>query len=285
MLTSTLVVGLVLGGTYALLAMGLTIQYGVARIMNLAYGEAVVAGSFFVLILTRSAGLSPIMGLVFAAPLGFALSWCLYQVLLNPLVERSRNSGKLEIDSILLTFGLMFLGQGLLIWGFGSALNGYSWLQEPITIGGANIAVGRVLGLGFASVVGIGLWLLMTRTRWGLNLRAVATNPEFAPLVGIDHKRVSAIAFALGGAIASCGGAILSMYQSFTAVDGGFLTMKALVIVIMGGLGNLGGALIAGIILGVVESFVSTIDPGLTLAATYAIFLAILLWRPQGLFS
>jgi len=285
MFVSTLVIGLVLGGTYALIAMGLTIQYGVARIMNLAYGETVIAGAFLVLLLNRHLALSPILGLVLAVPSGFLLAWAIYQLLLSPLVRRTKDAGKLEIDSILLTFGLMFLAQGLMIWCFGSGLSGYSWLQAPVEIAGAKIASGRVLGLAFAFVIGVGLWLLIERTRWGINLRAVATNPEFAPLVGIDRDRSAAMAFALGGAIAAAGGAVVSMYQSFTAVDGSFLTMKALVIVIMGGLGNIGGALVAGLILGVVEAFVSTIDPGLTLAATYVIFLGVLLWRPQGLFS
>ena len=143
-----------------------------------------------------------------------------------------------------------------------------------------------MLGLGIACVLGLGLWYAVGHTRWGLNLRAVATRPNFAPLVGIDRDRTARMAFALGGAIAAAGGAVMSMYQPFTAIDGSFLTMKALVIVIMGGVGNLGGALAAGLIVGLVEAFVSyAIDPGLTLAATYLIFLAVLLWRPKGLFA
>lgn len=286
MYASTLVIGVVLGGTYALIALGLTIQYGVARIMNLAYGEIVIAGAFLTFLLVAGSGLSPLLGLALAAPAGFVFSWALYGLMLRPLVNRSGHGERLEIDSILLTFGLMFLAQGLFVWGFGAAFSGYSWLQAPVRILGADIAAGRVLGLGFVTVIGGALWLAMARSRWGVNLRAVAAHPEFAPLVGIDRDRAARAAFALGGAIAGASGAILSMYQPFTATDGGFLTMKALVIVIMGGVGNLGGAIIAGLIVGIVEAYVSyLLDPGLTLAATYAIFLAVLLWRPRGLFS
>ena len=104
--------------------------------------------------------------------------------------------------------------------------------------------------------------------------------------MGIDRDRAARSAFALGGAIAASAGAILSMHQPVTAADGGFLTMKALVIVIMGGVGNLGGALLAGLLVGLVEAMVSwAVDPGLTLAAVYALFLAVLLWRPKGLFA
>ena len=286
MLVSTFVIGLVLGGTYALIALGLTIQYGVARIMNLAYGEIVIAGAFFTFVLVTGSGLSPLLGLVLIMPLSFALSWLVYGVVMQPLVRRSGHGGRLEIDSILLTFGLMFLAQGLFVWGFGASFSGYSWLQTPVGIFGAKIAAGRVLGLAFVILIGGGLWLAMARTRWGVNLRAVATRPEFAPLVGIDREKAARMAFALGGGIAGAAGSIMSMYQTFTAVDGSFLTMKALVIVIMGGVGNLGGAIVAGLIIGIVEAYVSyLLDPGLTLAATYAIFLAVLLWRPKGLFA
>jgi branched-chain amino acid transport system permease protein len=286
MFISTFVIGLVLGGTYALIALGLTIQYGIARIMNLAYGESVIAGAFFVFVLVTALGLSPILGLVLVVPLGFAMSWLVYGIVLRPLVKRAKFAGQLEIDSILVTFGMMFLAQGLFTLFFGSGFAGYSWLQVPVTVLGAKIAAGRVLGLVIAVVIGGGLWLAMRHTRWGVNLRAVASHPEFAPLVGIDRDRTARMAFGLGGAIAAAGGAILSMYQPFTAVDGGSLTMKALVIVIMGGVGNLGGALIAGLLVGLVEAYVSyAIDPGLTLAATYAIFLGVLMWRPKGLFA
>lgn len=286
MVLSTLVIGLVLGGTYALIALGLTIQYGVARIMNLAYGEIVISGAFLTLLIVTGAGQSPLVGLPIVMLSSFAVSWGLYAILLDPLVRRARQPERLEIDSILVTFGLMFLIQGLLTQFFGSGFSGYSWLQEPVKILGAKIAGGRVLGLVLACAIGGLLFLAMTRSHWGVTLRAVATRPEFTPLVGINRDRTARAAFALGGAIAGGGGAILSMYQPFTPIDGGFLTMKALVIVIMGSVGNLGGALAAGLIVGLVEAFVSyALDPGLTLAATYTIFLAVLLWRPKGLFA
>ncbi|WAJ28379.1 branched-chain amino acid ABC transporter permease [Antarcticirhabdus aurantiaca] len=286
MLLSTLVFGVVLGGTYALVALGLTIQYGVARIMNLSFGEVVMFGAFATFVLFTGASLSPVLGLFVVVPLAFAISWILYTVLMRPLVKRARHPERVEIDSILVTFGLLFLFQGLFTQAFGSGYTGYGWLQAPVEILGARVASGRVLGLGLACLIGLGLWAATTRTRWGLTMRAVATRPAFAALVGIDENRVARQAFALGGAIAGAGGAILSMYQPVTPIDGGFLTMKALVIVIMGGIGNMGGALAAGLIIGIVEALVSyAVDPGLTLAATYAIFLAVLLWRPKGLFA
>jgi branched-chain amino acid transport system permease protein len=286
MVITTLVVGVVLGGTFALMALGLTIQYGVARIMNLAYGELVIGGSFLAYLAVTAMGLNPFVALIVVVPLGYAASYLLYTVIMQPLEKRSRGTGRLEIDSILVTFGLMFLLQGVYTLSFGSGFTSYTWLEVPVDILGTKIAASRLVGAVLALVVGGMLYIAMRKTRWGMAMRAVASRPGFAPLVGIDNQRQARMAFATGGALAAAGGAILSMYQPFTPTDGVFLTMKALVVVIMGGVGNLAGAIAAGLNLGLIEAGVSAaVDPGLTLAATYAIFLAVLLWRPNGLFS
>ena len=286
MVLSALLTGLVLGGTYALIAMGLTLQYGVARIMNLAYGDVIIAAAFGAFVLFNLAGLNPLLGLLIIVPAGFVLSYLIYALMLQPLARRSGDRGKLEVDSILATFGLLFVIQGIALVVFGSGFMSYSFLAVPINILGTPLAANRVLAFALAVLLGGGLYLLLTRTRWGTALRAVAVAPGSAPLVGIDVDRVARFAFALGGALAAAGGVIISMYLTFSATAGVVFTMKALVVVIMGGVGNIPGALAAGLILGVVETLVASfIDPGLTLAATYLIFLAVLVLRPSGLFG
>lgn len=286
MLVTTLIAGLVLGGTYALVAMGLTLQYGISRIMNLAYGETIIAASFLAYVLNSSLGINPLLSLLIAAPLGFALGYIIYGIMLRPLVARSKTAASLEIDSILATFGLLFVIQGVMLVVFGANYTSYSYMNFGVDILGASVAANRLLALGLAVVIGGGLYLLLTRTLWGTALRAVAVSAASAPLVGIDANRAARLAFALGGALAACGGVVISMYQTFTATSGVVFTMKALIVVIMGGVGNLLGALSAGLILGLVETFVATyVSPGLTLAAVYLIFLCILLWRPSGLFG
>ncbi|MCO5153098.1 branched-chain amino acid ABC transporter permease, partial [Shinella sp.] len=162
----------------------------------------------------------------------------------------------------------------------------YSYLNIGVSVFGATIAANRLIAFALAIVLGSGLYLLLTRTLWGTALRAVAVSPTSAPLVGIDVERAARTAFAIGGALAAAGGVVISMYQTFTATAGVVFTMKALIVIIMGGVGNILGALFSGLLLGLVETFVATyVDPGLTLAATYLIFLAILLWRPAGLFG
>ncbi len=286
MLIAALLSGLVLGGTYALVAMGLTLQYGISRIMNLAYGEMIIAAAFLAYVMFSGLGLNPVAGLLIAVPAGFALGYAVYGVMMSPLVKRARDKASLEIDSILATFGLLFVIQGVMLVIFGANFTSYSYLNDPVTIFGATLAANRVLALVLAVVFGGGLYLLLTKTLWGTALRAVAVNPGAAPLVGIDVNRAARLAFAIGGGLAAAGGVVISMYQTFTATTGVVFTMKALIVVIMGGVGNIIGALSAGLILGLVETFVATyVDPGLTLAATYGIFLAVLLWRPAGLFG
>lgn len=286
MLVTTIVSGLVLGGTYALIAMGLTLQYGIARIMNLAYGETIIAAAFLAYVLFGQWGINPVLGLLVAVPIGFVFGHLVYGLMLRPLVARAANRESLEIDSILVTFGLLFVIQGVMLVAFGSNYTSYNYLNVGINVFGAVIAANRLLALGLAVLLGGGLYLLFTRTLWGTALRAVAVSPTAAPLVGIDVDRAARLAFAIGCGLSAAGGVVISTYQTFTATAGVVFTMKALVVVIMGGVGNILGALSAGLILGLVETFVATyLDPGLTLAATYLIFLSVLLWRPAGLFG
>lgn len=281
-----LITGLLLGGTYALIAMGLNLQYGVARIMNLANGEMLVAGGFGAFWVYTAGQVSPVLGLIVVAPLAFVLNWLIYRIMLVPLVKRAKSRGQLETDSILATFGMSFAMVGIMTWAFGGGYFNYAYLAQPVEIFGGNYAQNRLLAFVLAVVIGAGLWLWLGYTRAGLKLRAVSVNPDAAKLVGVDVRATSALAFALGGAVTATGGALLSMYFTLDASVGVVFTMKALIIVIMGGVGDIRGTIIAALILGIAETFVArVIDPGLTMAAAYILFLGVLLFRPQGLFG
>ena len=278
--------GLVLGGMYALVAMGLTLQYGVARIMNLSHGESLIAATFGAHWGFTALAVSPLIGLLIAIPLGFVVNWLVYQIVLIPLVRRAKNRAMLEVDSILATFGLLFVVQGVMLVMFGGQFNTMNYLSIPVNVLGSNVALNRLIALGFAVIIGSLLYLALTRTRYGTAVRAVAVDPVAAQLVAIDVRKASAFAFALGGALAAAGGVLIAMFTTFTATMGVVFTMKALIVVIMGGVGNLLGALVAGLLLGLAETAVARlVDPGLTIAVTYALFLAVLLWRPTGLFG
>jgi branched-chain amino acid transport system permease protein len=286
LLFDILLSGIILGGMYALIAIGLTLQYGVARIMNLSYGEFLIVAAFSAFYVYSGLAMSPLIGLIVILPLAFAANWLVYTLVLTPLVRRAKNRDMLEVDSILATFGLLFVVQGVLLVTFGGQYYSYSYLSVPLTILGSTVALNRLLALIFALGIGLVVYLLLTRTRQGTAIRAVAVNPASAELCGIDIAKAAAFAFALGGAIVAAGGVLISMFLTFNAAMGVVFTMKALIVVIMGGVGNIPGALVAGLLLGLAETAVARlVDPGLTLAVTFALFIIVLLVRPTGLFG
>jgi branched-chain amino acid transport system permease protein len=285
-LIDALIFGLTLGGTYALVALGLNLQYGVARILNLAYGEMMIAAALAGMVLFTRAGVSPLLSLLLLVPIAAAAGALLYRVAFLPLVRRARSRDALEGDSILSTFGLLFVIQGVMLAIFGGNYMSYSYLSIPVEVFGTTVAANRLLALAVALVLGTSLFLLLTRTRIGTALRAVAVDPASAPLVAIDVTKIAMLAFALGTVLVAVAGVLVSMFSTFSATMGVLFTMKALIVVIMGGVGNFVGCVLAALLLGVSESLVSSyVDPGLTLASNYALFLVVLVFRPSGLFG
>ncbi|MBS0123788.1 branched-chain amino acid ABC transporter permease [Thetidibacter halocola] len=281
-----IVTGLLLGGAYALIAMGLNLQYGMARIMNLANGEMLVAGGFAAFWFWTAAQVSPLLTVFLVAPVAFVVNWLLYVLFLRPLVARAKSRGQLEVDAILTTFGLSFVAVGIMLAVFGGDYFSYSYLSFPVALLGDTYGANRIAAFLAAVVICGALWLWLTRSRAGMSIRAIAVAPESARLVGIDVRRLAALAFALGGAVTASGGALISTFLTLDASTGVLFTLKALVIVIMGGVGDVRGTIVAALLLGLLETFVaSVIDPGLTLAAAYLLFVVILLVRPQGLFG
>jgi len=281
-----LITGLLLGGTYTLIAMGLNLQYGVARIMNLANGEMLVAGAFAAFWTYTAGQVSPILAILFVAPLAFVANWLIYRILLMPLIRRAKNQGQLEVDSILATFGMGFAFVGIMIATFGADYFSYDYLGQGVLIIGNTFALNRIVAFAAAVFICGLLYAWLYWSRPGTAVRAVAVNPQAAGLVGINVRKISALAFALGGSLTAVGGSLISTFLTLDASIGVLFTMKALIIVIMGGVGDVRGVIVAALILGLAETTVATlIDPGLTLAAAYFIFILVLLFRPQGLFG
>jgi branched-chain amino acid transport system permease protein len=278
--------GLVVGGMYGLIALGLNLQYGIARMMNLAYGEALMGGAYTAFWLFMLWKIDPLLSMGLSVPVAFCGNWVIYRYLLTPLIRRAANQDILEADTILVTFGLLFVFQGIALVQWGGEYRGYTYLAVPIDVLGAKVALNRLLALGAAVALGLALYWMLRATRVGGALRAIAIDPVAAQLVAIDVPRLSALAFAAGGAIMAVAGTLVSMFLSFNASIGIVYTLKALIVVIMGGVGRMLGCLMAGLILGFAEALGAwLVDPGLTLAINFALFLLILLVRPQGLFS
>ena len=278
--------GLLLGGMYGLIALGLNLQYGIARILNLSFGEFFVGGAFVAFFTVMLWKFNPFLSVFISIPIAFALSWLIYQVMMVPLIKRAPDQDALDADAVLVTFGLFFVFQGLALVYWSGDLRGYSYLSVPVYIFGATIALNRLVAFLGAVALALALYGILRYTRVGAALRAITIDPVAAGLVGIDVKKHSALVFAAGGALAATAGMLVSTFVSFSATSGVEYTLKALIVVIMAGVGRVTGTLAAGILLGVVESLGGyLIDPSLTLAINFGLFMLILLVRPTGLFT
>jgi branched-chain amino acid transport system permease protein len=278
--------GVILGGLYALVAIGFNLQYGMARIVNLAYGEFLMGAAFAAFWMFTLFSINPLLGMLLSVPAAFGANWLLYRVLMMPLVRRARTREQLEGETILATFGLLFVLRGAATLAFSANNRYYDYLGEPLQVFGFTFAANRVLAFAMACLFAAIIWIVLNRTRLGAALRALAIDPVGAELVGIDVRSLSGLAFAGGGALVAAAGTLVSTFLTFNPAIGIEFTMKALVVVIMGGVGNMGGSLLAGVLLGVAEALCSYfVDSGLTLAVAYALFLIVLVVRPRGLFG
>jgi branched-subunit amino acid ABC-type transport system permease component len=286
MLLDFLLAGLVIGGIYALISIGLNLQYGVARVLNLAYGEFLMLAGYGAYWAFMWIGAPPLVTVLVGAPVAFGLSWLLFRFVLHPLLGRTRDAGKREVDSILSTFGLLFVLQGAALVAWTGTDRSYSYLAVPVNLFGAVIAANRLVVLVSALALAAVVFAVLRYSIAGRAMRAIAVSPQSAPLVGIDVVRTSALAFAAGGALAAVAGILLSSFVGVNPTIGAAFTMKALIVVVMGGIGHVLGGLVAGLVLGLAETMAALLlDPGLVTVINFALFSVILLWRPQGLFG
>lgn len=279
-----LVQGIILGGLYALFAVGLTLIFGVLDVINIAHGEFFAIGGYLVFAAVVLLGLHPVVGIAAAALGAFAVGLAVYPLLLAPLRRRlgRRPYGALYL---VLTLGLStFMQNGLL------AVAGGEYLRVPPHVGGildlsfTALSYQRILVFVVAMALLGGLFAFLTLHRQGLAVRAVAQNPEAAQAMGINLARIFSLTIALGVGLAGAGGALIAPQFNVYPAVGLPLTIKAFAITILGGMGNLLGALVASLVVGVTESLAVMVIPSewQNLIA-FAVMVLVLLVRPQGL--
>jgi branched-chain amino acid transport system permease protein len=280
---NVVIAGLLLGGLYALIAMGLSLQYGVARVANFSHGEFIMIGGLTTWSLFTVFGINPLVCLAICGPLTFILGYLLHRTLFRRLFALSASPAIFESNSMLASFALLFIIQNTasIIWG--TDLRGYSYLRVPVNLTGAVFGANRLVTLGFAIGIGLVFYIFVARTRMGKAIRAAAQDPATAGLMGVDINRVLAICFGLGAALAGVAGMLISMCYPVHVVMGQEYTIIALIVVVLGGLGSIPGSFIGGFLLGIVGSAVTNIDPSLSLVAYYLIFVLLLLVRPKGI--
>jgi branched-chain amino acid transport system permease protein len=278
--------GLVIGGIYAVIAIGLNMQYGLMRILNIAHGEFLMVGAFLMFTLHTATGMSPLWFLPVVVLISFVAGLVLHRLVFKRLSAMAKSLDQVEERSLIIGFGLMFILQNTasLIWG--ADIRGYDFMSEPVKYGGVIVTQNRLLVLFLALAVSVGLILLLQRTLLGKAVRGMLQSPLGAWLVGIDTQRLHPFVFALGIAMAGLAGALLSMIYEISPSIGETYTIMALIVITLGGLGSIAGSFAAAILLGLVESFGTHFtNPSLKMLLSYGIFVLILMTRPKGLFA
>jgi len=276
--------GVTIGVVYALIAIGLTLVFGILGVINFAHGEFYMIGAFLTYTLTVRLGLEYFLALALTIGGGAAVGLLAERLAVRPLKDRHM------FTVVLSTLGLsIFLENGaLLVWGPDPREIELAWGSRPLLIGGVVITFLRVAVLGTAAALIVALTWFIRRTTWGMAMRAVAANRDAAALMGIPVDRVYAITFAVGSALAGVAGGLLGAMFTIEPTMGEWAVVKAFSVVIMGGMGHVPGAVLGGIILGVAESLGAGFLPGGTSykdGIGYAILILVLLYRPQGLFG
>lgn len=279
-LAQTLILGTLIGGVYALLASGLTLIFGVMRVINIAHGAFLILAAFLTYSIWKAAGIDPLVAIVFTTPLMFAFGWALYLT----MVKRIR--GAHMSSSVLLTFALALVLEGLmgLIWGNTSHSVRPSYFNESYRLGDLFVPKAQAYGFAVAAIVLGSLYLILNRTWLGRAIRASAVNPQGAALVGVNVSGVAALTFAIGVGAAGAGGSIVSVLYPFLPGSHYQWIARVLSIVVLGGLGSLPGAAIGALVLGIAEAATVTyISPAWATAVPYVVIFVVLLVRPQGL--
>ena len=280
------VASLVTGGIYAVVALGLNLQYGLMRIMNIAHGEFLMLGAYLTYTLVRYTGASPLWFIPPMMVALFLLGLLLHRLIFRRLAATSPDADAMESRSLIVGFGLMFIAQNAaqLIWGGG--MSGQPYLDEAVKFGEVTVAANRLLVLAVAAAASLALVLLLKKTLLGKAVRGMLQAPLGAMLVGIDTHRLHPACFGLGLALAGLAGGLLSMVYELTPSMGEPYTISALIVITLGGLGNIPGAIAGAVLLGLVETFGTYYtSPSLKILISYGVLVLVLLLRPKGLFT
>lgn len=274
--------GLLIGGIYSLVSMGLSLQYGVAKVFNIAHGEFMMFGAFITYAMQK-VGINPLLTIIVIAPVMFFVGFLIYRTIFTSLRVKAPNPGVFESNGLLAAFGLYFIVQNIAVIIWGSTPYSYSFLSTGESIGGALFMLNRIVACVFAVVIGIGFYLFLASTRTGKAIRAAAQDPATAGLMGVNINFVLALCFGFGAAMAGIAGSLISICYPINTVMGLGYTVIATVVITLGGLGSIPGSFIGGFIIGIISTGVAYWQPGLAVASYYVIFIVLLLIRPKGI--
>lgn len=282
LVTQAIVTGILLGGVYGLVSMGLTLIFGVLGIVNFAQGTLLTLAMYVAYVLVSSAGLGVYVATLIAIPALFVTGYVIQSTMLNRLMGAGETEGQL-----LVTLGLALLIANLLLLGFGGEPRSVSApFEGNLHVFGAVAPIPRVIAFLGAVLLALGLTAILRRTRLGLSIRSVAASAQGAQLVGVNVRSVYALTFGLGTACVGAAGGLVLPFFTLTPSAGEQFTILAFVIVVLGGLGSIGGALVGGLVIGLVQTVGGLYFPGTgATLLVFVVFVVVLFFRPQGLFG
>ena len=279
-LSQTIILGLLIGGVYALLAAGLTLIFGVMNVINVAHGAFLILAAFVTWTLWDATGLDPLVSVLITTPLMFGFGWLLYNATIRPIRLAPPSA------SVLLTFSLALVIEGImgLVWGNTSHAVRTAYFDQSFGVGEIFLPKSQVYGCLLAIGVLIALWVFLIKTWTGRAIRASAVNPQGAELVGVNVAAVAAMTFAVGVAVTGAGGSIVSVLYPFLPGSHYVWISRLLGIIVLGGMGSLPGAVVGALLLGIGETMTTTyVGPEWATAVPYVVIFVVLLMRPQGL--
>jgi branched-chain amino acid transport system permease protein len=278
-----IIVGIFQGSVYGLLAMGLSLQYGVCRVLNITHGEFVMLGA--VLTFTLSGlGINPLLAPVILGPLLFGLGFLLQATLFRGLKARAPSPAAFEGNALLAAFGVMYIIQYIARIRWGGRLMPSYYLADIVSFLGMDFILNQVVTFAIALALGVAVYLFLSRSRMGRAIRATAEDPGTAGLMGVNTNMILAFSFGLGALLAGIAGTLVSVKTAVSTGMGFSSTVIALIVVVLGGLGSVPGSFVAGILIGIVSMLVAGLwEPVLTVPVYYAMLMVLLLVRPTGI--
>ncbi len=279
-------IGLTVGALYALIALGLNLIYGTMRLLNIAHGELIMIGAYITYSLFTGFGVSPLISIFLVMAISLVIGLLICAGIFMPIIKKSKSVAVVEANSLLIFFGLSIILTNIACLTWTADIRGYSYLTKMVSIAGVSLMYNKMVVLGIAFVVCIGCYLVLQKTLLGKAVRALIQDREAARLVGINTSTIYYFSFGMAFAMAGLAGALLSMFYEITPFIGMSYTIVAFIVIVLGGLGNLFGSLLGGFLLGLVEAIgVSVTSPGYRPLLSYAVFVLVILLRPEGIFT
>jgi len=278
MIGQVVISGLLAGALYAMVALGLGLIFGVMRVLNVAHGPILMLGAYVTFWLFSTVGLNPYLSLLVSMPLLFVLGVLLQRFLVRRVVDAP------ELSSLLLTFGISIAMVNVAQLAFTSDLRAVEFLTGSFVLGPFAFSKSRVVACAFAVAITAGAFLFLQRTRLGKAIRAVSQSREVAQVCGVNVQRIHLLAFGMASALAAAGGSLVAVMVAIQPEMGGIYTFKSFLVIVLGGAGNYPGALLGGLLLGLVEQLSSLfLTTQVNEAVAYVLLVVVLLVRPTGL--